>query len=86
MREAVTRVFATLFTVPPAVLHGDRFLRRTTWLIPLMIITVLLMISLTVSISLSRATTPNEKLNTSTILNALIRETGIVTTGTRAVS
>lgn len=85
MSDTVTSVLSRSFTVPPAVLQGERRLLPTTWLMPLIIMTVLLIMTLTVRTSFSSASTPSEKLKMSTMLKALTSETGIVMTGTSAV-
>lgn len=83
--EAVTKVFDNLRTVPRAVLCVARRLLRTKCLMPLIIITVLLIITLTVRTKFNKANTPSENFTTSTKLNALTKETGIVTAGTKVV-
>lgn len=78
-------VFRTRDTDPLAVLPGGSPLLTTMCLMPLIIITVLLMSSLTVSITLNTASAPTEQLKVVRTVNAFNNIMGIVTAGTSAV-
>lgn len=80
----LTTVLATRPTVPCAVLPGDRFLAITTCLMPLIIMTVLLIRTLTVRITLNTASMPTEKFSVSTAVNAFTNVIGIISAGTSA--
>lgn len=80
----VTTGLEILSTVPRVVLCGCTFL-LTRCLTPLIMMTVLLIMTLTVSISLNRASMPTEQFSTYSMVKALMTEIGIVTSGTSDV-
>lgn len=85
IRMTVIIGLVILLTVCPVVLPGATPRIRTPCLMPLTIMTVLLIMTLTVNITLNSASTPIENLRVVTLTNALITDIGIVSIGTSAV-